>query len=211
MGGGQVGSFSAGLRASHDFGNFYVAGLAAYGCHSIATSRSIGGVNDLGRVDAHSISGRAEGGDRFRIAVADLLPYAALQVTSLTAPGYTETGAGPFALAYDPRTAADTRVELGLRLSKSFTSVGGAVTKISGRLAWAHAFSPQPAVTAGFVALPGTSFAAQGAARPSDTALVSLGVSHALSNGVTLGATADGEFGAGLTSVSGKARLSFTW
>lgn len=210
-GGGRVGTFSAGVRATHDFGNFYVAGLAAYGYHYIDTSRNVGGVSYEGQLNGHSFTGRAEGGYRHRTDIVDVLPYAAFQLAALTTPGYSETGGGPFALSYAARTNTDTRAEFGMRLSKSFTSETGTVTSLTGHVAWAQAFSPQPAITAGFVALPGTSFATQGAVRPSGTALVSLGVNRAFSNGVSVGVLADGEFGAGFTRVSGKARLSLSW
>jgi subtilase-type serine protease len=207
------GNFSAGVRASHDFGRLYVAGAFAYGIHAVGTARSFGGETYAAAFLGQSVTARAEAGWRFRTTAIDLFPFVAGSVGTFSAPAYSETGsgAGTFALAYQPSTAVETRSELGLRLNKVVAGSAGSATTFSGMVGWAHYFSRGGNVTAGFANLPGTRFVTQGATGASDTALVSLGVAHRFANGVGLGLNADGEFGAGTIGYSAKAQLRYGW
>jgi outer membrane autotransporter protein len=100
--------------------------------------------------NAQSLGGRLESGYRFMTFYGGLTPYAAIQAQSFRTPSYSEsdlTGGG-FALAYNARTATDTRSELGARFD---------------RLAWAHDWISDPTLAAVFQTLPGASFIVNGA------------------------------------------------
>jgi autotransporter-associated beta strand protein len=213
LGTASTGSASAGIRASHDFGRLYIAGAAAYGLHFGATTRVVFGETYTAAYTAQSLSARAEAGWRFRTRAVDLAPFLAARVISLSTRAYTEAGAGAgtFALAYNAASALEARSELGLRLHRTVSHASGGATSFSGMLGWAHYFSRGGSASAGFAALPGTQFVTQGARGGSDTALVSLGVSHRFANGLGLSFSADGELGAGTTSFGGKAGLSIKW
>jgi fibronectin-binding autotransporter adhesin len=213
LGGASVGNVSVGLRASHDFGRLYLAGAAAYGAHFATTTRAFAGETYTAAFTGQSISARAEAGWRIRTKPVDILPFVAARIVSFSTPAYAETGsgAGTFALGYQPQSGLEARSELGIRLHKSIDSADGSRTVFSGSLGWAHYFSRGRTVTAGFANLPGTQFVTQGATGASDTALVSLGVSHSFANGVRLSLDADGEFGAGTIGYAGKGKISFNW
>jgi uncharacterized protein with beta-barrel porin domain len=213
LGSASVGNFSAGLRASHDFGRLYLAGAFAYGIHAATTARGFAGETYSAAFLGQSVSARAEAGWRFRTAAVDLSPFVAGRIVSFSTPAYTETGtgAGTFALAYGAATSLEARSEIGLRLSKAVSHASGGATTFSGMAGWAHYFSRGRTVTAGFATLPGTQFVTQGAAGASDTALVSLGVSHRFATGLGLALNADGEFGAGTVGYGAKGKLSWNW
>ncbi|MDP2123934.1 MAG: autotransporter domain-containing protein, partial [Parvibaculum sp.] len=212
LGSADVDNLSVGLRASHDFGNLYIAGAAAYSHHAATTTRNVGGETYTASFTAHSFAGRAETGYRFRTEPVDIIPYAAIRAISLSTPGYVETGngAGTFALAYASDDTLDLRSELGLRLRKHTRGTDGNTT-LSGAIAWAHDFDPERRATAGFVTLPGTSFVTDGATRDSDTALVSMGFRHQWDRGVAVSVDVDGGFGADTTSLGGKVAIQLFW
>ena len=79
------------------------------------------------------------------------------------------------------------------------------------RLAWAHDFDPDRAVTAIFQALPGASFVVNGARPDPDSALVSAGVERKWLNGFSLAATFEGEFSGNVTSYAGKGVAKYSW
>ena len=134
----------------------------------VTTDRTVAlaGVEMLqGRFRADTFSGRFESGYRFATPVIGITPYAAAEVISFRLPAYAEqslNGGRLFALNYAAETTTDTRTEIGLRGDKSFAVEGGVLT-LRSRLAWAHDFDPDRAVTAIFQALPGASFVVNGA------------------------------------------------
>ena len=80
-----------------------------------------------------------------------------------------------------------------------------------GRAAWAHSSDNDRSVTAGFQALPGTSFTVYGASPDSDSALLDLGGELAFDNGVAASLAFQGQFGDSSQSYAGFAKLSFKW
>jgi uncharacterized protein with beta-barrel porin domain len=80
-----------------------------------------------------------------------------------------------------------------------------------GRLAWAHDFVTNPALTAAFETLPGGSFTVYGAPIPHDTALTTVGAQLVLSADWSLTGTFNGDFASGSQSYSGNGKLRYTW
>jgi len=216
LGSGSANVFQAGAYARHNAGPAYLSAALAYGWHDVTTNRSVAlaGLDlEQGRFRADSFSGRFEGGYRFVTPVAGITPYAAVQAISFSLPAYAEqtlAGAGMFALNYAAQTTTDTRTELGLRSDKSF-AMQDAVLTLRGRAAWAHDYDPNRAVTALFQALPGASFAVNGARPDADSALVSAGAEMKWLSGFSLAATFEGEFSGNVTSYAGKGVAKYSW
>lgn len=213
LGTSSTGTASAGIRVSHDFGRLYLASAFAYGLNFVTTSRAVGAETYSAGFTGHTVSGRLEGGWRFRTAAADLIPFAAVRAVSFSAPAYTETGsgAGTFALSYAPQSAIDARSELGLRLGKTIAHATGASTTLSAMAGWAHHFARANSAVAGFATLPDTSFTTRTATGAANTALVSLGVSHRFARGIGISLEGSGEFGAGTVQYNASTRLKFAW
>jgi autotransporter-associated beta strand protein len=216
LGSGSSDLFQAGVYGRKDVGPAYLSAALAYGWHDVTTNRTVAlaGVEMLqGRFRADTFSGRFEGGYRLATSVIGITPYAAAEVISFRLPAYAEqslNGGGLFALNYAAQTTTDTRTEIGLRGDKSFAVEGGVLT-LRSRLAWAHDFDPDRAVTAIFQALPGASFVVNGARPDPDSALVSAGAERKWLNGFSLAATFEGEFSGNVTSYAGKGVARYSW
>jgi len=104
----------------------------------------------------------------------------------------------------------DPRSELGLRADKSFV-LRNAVLTLRGRLAWAHDFDPERAAAATFQALPGASFAVNGAQPAADAALTTASAEVKWLNGWSTLATFEGEFSSVTRSYAGKGTVRYAW
>ena len=79
------------------------------------------------------------------------------------------------------------------------------------RLAWAHDWIDNPALSAVFQALPGSSFVVNGATPPHDSALTSLGAELRLANHTTLLTKFDGEFASHSSTYAGTGTIRYSW
>ena len=82
---------------------------------------------------------------------------------------------------------------------------------LRGRFAWAHNFDATPSIEASFQALPGTSFAVNGASIGANSALTSVAAEMSWRNGWSLAATFDGEFSNVSSRYSGRGVLRYQW
>ena len=104
----------------------------------------------------------------------------------------------------------DTRSELGIRTDKSFAMQDSILT-LRGRFAWAHDFNPDRNIAATFQTLPGASFAVNGAAQASDSALTTASAELKWRNGWSAAATFEGEFSDVTRSYAGKGVVRYAW
>ncbi len=217
LGTGHSDAFQAGLYASRQFGPLYMSGALAFANYWASTSRvvTVAGADTLNaRFDAQSFGGRAEGGYRMQLAPFTLTPYAAVQAQAFRTPTYGETatsGSAQFALSYAGQTSTAVRAELGSWLSKNFLLGSGDTVALFGRAAWAHDRDSNLALTPTFLSLPGASFAVNGAAPPSDLALVTAGAELRTRGHWSLMGRFDGEFAGGAQTYTGTARVRYTW
>ena len=223
LGSGRSDMFQAALYSLTRVDAAYVSAAIAYGFHQFNTDRfvTVAGTDHLAAdFDANNIGGRLEGGYRFALPSVNwpgqygFTPYAAVQAQSFRTPSYRETalsGSSVFALSYDARTITTTRTELGTWLDWSIPVDYGTRLSLLGRAAWAHDFWSAPDITAGFLALPGSSFVVTGAAPATDLLLASAGVEVGFRNGFSVGARFDGEFAEHSQKYSGMGRLRYTW
>src|SRR6202008_2418809 len=125
---GRSDAFLAGLYAKSFFGPACVAASLGFADHWMTTNRISAMVDQLtANFNAQSFGGRIEGGYRVAVTPASgITPYAAAQVQSFHTPFYQQTDAtgGGFGLAFNARTATDTRSEIGSRFDQ-LASVGG--------------------------------------------------------------------------------------
>jgi outer membrane autotransporter protein len=156
---------------------------------------------------------RLEGG--YRVAALPtfaVTPYGAVQFQDFNTPAYSETdvNGGGFGLSHAAMNATDVRTELGSRFDAP-TLVYGKPLVLYGRVAWAHDFVSNPALSAAFQTLPGGSFTVFGAPIPHDSALTTAGAQLYLTPRWTLIAKFDGEFANGSQTYGGSGTLRFAW
>lgn len=209
MGGGHSDSIQAGLFGRRDLGNAYVTAAAAYGYHQVGTSRMMFGDLLKGQFQAHSASARIEAGQHIATPAATVTPYAAVQAIAYWLPAYAETGAGSFALAYESGALAVLRAELGARIERVTTLEHGGEITLSGRAGLA-ANSGAPGFKAGFQALPGTSFAIEGADAGPFVFLADAAATYRDPSGYFASAGIHGQFGNTL-SLAATAKVGFVW
>ena len=211
LGSGSARFFNAGAFGRQEFGNAYVAAAAAYSFYDAETSRTVLGNALSGDFNAHAFSGRVEAGYDFETSLATLTPYAAFQAIAYRMPGYTETGAGSFGLTYKGNTTTVTRTELGARLDHSIGLENGATLTLSGRAALAINGGDTIGFTAGFQALPGTSFSIEGANPDRYSALLDAGVEYTMANGFFAAASLQGEVSGNVQNLAGIAKIGLKW
>jgi autotransporter-associated beta strand protein len=217
LGGGRSDVFQAGLYGVHEFGNAYVAGAFGFGNYWVTTNRDVtiaGGGTLNSNFQAQGYGGRVEGGYHIPLEAVTLTPYAAVQPQAFTTPAFGEyaiSGSSSFALSDNAQTGTEVRGELGTWVSKTMLLPNGNALSMFGRAAWAHDWQSNPNLDADFLALPAASFVVNGAEPPPDLALATAGVELRLTNGWTLMAKFDGEFGRGSDSYAGTGRLTYSW
>jgi autotransporter-associated beta strand protein len=216
LGGGKSDAFQAGLYGTARSGAAYVAAAFAFTNHWMSTDRfAFAGDHLSANFNAQSYGGRVESGYRVATYYGGFTPYAAIQSQTFHTPGYSETdlNGGGFALGFDSRNATDTRSELGGRFDRLLLLNPEAALTLRARVAWAHDWVSDPALTAAFQMLPGadTSFIVNGATPAKNSALVSEGVELRLANGVVLLGKFDGEFASHSTTYAGTGTVRYTW
>ena len=220
LGGGRGDAFQAGVYGRTTQGSVYLAGALAFTEHWMSTDRFAMGDQLKADFAATSVGGRLEGGYRLPASYTSyvgVIPYAAIQAQRFHSPGFNETDltGGGVGLAFNARSSSDTRAELGSRFDRFILlddgAFSGAILALRARLAWAHDWVTNPALTATFQALPGASFVVNGAAPPRDSALVTFGPEITWRNGWSLMAKLDADVANGAQTYAGTARLRYAW
>jgi outer membrane autotransporter protein len=216
LGSGRSDAFQAGLYGNSYSGPAYVSGALAFANHWFTTNRSALGDQLTANFTGQSYAARGEAGYRYALPVTGVIvgitPYAALQLQDLHTPGYSETDltGGGFGLSYAASNATDTRSELGARFD-NLQIIDGMPLVLRGRLAWAHDWVSNPALSAVFQSLPGASFIVGGAPIPKNSALASAGAELKINTNWSLTAKFDGEFASGSQTYAGTAMMRYAW
>ena len=213
LGTGRSDAFQAGVYGTRYFGPAYLGAAFAFTNNWFTTNRAALGDELTARFQGQSYGERAEGGYRYAVApAAGVTPYAAIQAQNFHTPTYSETDltGGGFGLTYNAMTATDTRSELGARFD-ALTAWGAMPVQLRARVAWAHDWVDNPALSAAFQALPGTSFVVNGAPVPHDSALTTVGAELHLAPQWTLIGKFDGEFANSTQIYAGSGTLRYTW
>jgi autotransporter-associated beta strand protein len=213
MGGGRSDALQTGVYSISYLGPAYLAGGLSFTNHWFTTSRSALGDALSATFTGQSYGGRLEGGYRFGVLpTLGVTPYAAVQAQDFRTPAYSESDLtnGGLGLSYAAMNATDVRTELGGRLDAP-TLVAGMPLILRGRIAWAHDFVSNPALSAAFETLPGGSFTVNGAPIPRESALTSAGAELFLTPRWTLLAKFDGEFANGSQTYGGSGTLRYAW
>jgi uncharacterized protein with beta-barrel porin domain len=203
FGGSSSQMFQAGVFGRYSPGPAYVAGSLAFSTNEVSVTRAGGLAGEQkGDFASNGLSSRIEAGYALPASFSFVLtPYAAAQAQALSMPTFAESaqaGGSPLSLTYAGRTFTTDRIELGAWLDDTL-SIGGGAVKLFGRLAYAHDFNNDSAVTAVFQSLPSASFVINSAKPAPDGALATLGARYDLAAGWSVQARFDGEF-SGTTS-----------
>ncbi|HTV27937.1 MAG TPA: autotransporter domain-containing protein [Xanthobacteraceae bacterium] len=213
LGTGRSDAFQAGVYGTKYFGPAYIGGALSFTNNWFTTNRIALGDQLNASFQGQSFGARVESGYRYALAPAmGVTPYAAIQAQSFHTPTYSETdlSGGGFGLTYNAQNATDTRTELGARFDE-LNTWNAMPVQLRAKLAWAHDWVGDPALTAVFQALPGSSFVVDGAPVPHNSALTSVGAELHLTQRWTLIGKFDGEFASSAQTYAGSGTLRYTW
>jgi outer membrane autotransporter protein len=216
MGSGHSDTLQGGVYGATHRGPAYAAAAVAFAENWMSTSRTALGDALTADFTGQSAGLRLEAGWRVPLMLSamalGIAPYAAVQTQWFHTPTYSERDLVPagFGLTYQAMTANDTRSELGLRVD-DLTALNGMPLMLRGRLAWAHDWVDNPALSAVFQTLPGTNFVVFGAPVAHDAALVSAGAELRITPRLEAIAKFDGEFAAGAQTYAGSGVLRYRW
>jgi autotransporter-associated beta strand protein len=213
LGSGRSDALQVGAYGISWFGPAYVAGALSFSNHWFTIGRSALGDQLNANFIGQSYGARLESG--YRVAALPtfaVTPYGAVQFQDFSTPAFSETDVtgGGLGLNFNAMNATDVRTELGSRFDAP-TLVYGKPLVLYGRVAWAHDFVSNPALSAAFQALPGGGFTVNGAPIPHDSALTTAGAQLYLTPQWTLLAKFDGEFANGSQTYGGSGTLRYAW
>jgi outer membrane autotransporter protein len=217
LGSGNSNVFQSAAYGSTRWGAGYLSGALAYGAYMTTTDRmvTVAGVDQLtAGFTAQDFGGRIEGGYRFATPVVGITPYSAIQVQAFYTPGFSESatsGSAQFALAANAQTTTDTRAELGAWFDRAFYMSNTSTVTLFTRVAYAHDWGNDGTVTEQFLSLPSPSFVIDGAAPPTDKALITAGSEFKLNHAWSFVGKFDGEFADRLQSYSGTGTVRYRW
>ena len=148
-----------------------------YGFHQMSTERAVRAATAS---TAGSMPRASAGGSKAaRASTADGSSHHALRgrcrLKRILAPDYGEDdpGGSGFALSYGERISTSARAEFGARFEHALDLGEATRLNLDARLAYAHDWIGDPALTASFQSLPGASFTVNGAAPPRNRARLS--------------------------------------
>jgi fibronectin-binding autotransporter adhesin len=213
LGSGYSQALQVGTYAISWFGPAYLSGALSFTNNWFTTNRAALGDELTANFSGQSYGARLEGGYRVPVwSTLGVTPYGALLAQDFSTPNYSETdkSGGGFGLSYAAMNATDLRTELGARFDDP-TLLDGRPLILFSRLAWAHDFVSNPALTAAFEGLPGASFNVFGAPLPHDSAITSAGAQYFLASNWSLIASFTGNFASGYQTYGGTGTLRYTW
>jgi outer membrane autotransporter protein len=217
LGTGRSDTFQAGVYGSSRWGSAYVAAAAAFANHNMSTDRFALGDQLTANFDAQSYAARVEAGYRYGMTmngtVAGITPYGALQAQNFHTPTYNETDltGGALALNFAAMNTTDTRSELGARFDDLAMLGNGMPLELRARVAWAHDWVSNPALSAAFQALPGSVFLVNGAPVPQNSALATALAELHINRNWSVTAKFDGEFASGSQIYAGTGTIRYAW
>ncbi len=223
--GSGTGDFAQlGAYASMRLGPGYVSAALAYGWNRFDVTRNVLalGVTETYRSSpvGHTFGGRIETGRRFSLGNPGfgplaVTPYAAAEAIAYLSPGYRESWTAPatgaFALAYQGRTTATLRGEIGARADAVVASAASGDLIAFSRLAYAVQSNTQRAAEAQFQQIAGAGFTVFGARASTHTALATLGVEARFRQGTRASLALDGELGDRHRALRGSVGLRQSW
>ncbi len=199
-----------GVYGGTELDGFKVRGGGALSWNVISTSRTTIIPDEVLSADYSALTSQAfaELGYALDLDGVTIEPFGQLAVVGISTEAYSETG-GPSALSADASFDAIGFATIGLRSTSVVVSADGQL-KLSGQLAWQHAFGDtDPTSVQNFAG--GNSFSVSGTPLATDTLLAQVGVTRTISDNASLGLSYDGEFAenASRHQVSGRFEVKF--
>ncbi|HLJ64596.1 MAG TPA: autotransporter outer membrane beta-barrel domain-containing protein, partial [Stellaceae bacterium] len=208
----KLDAYQGAAYAGWDEGPWYATALAGAGINEFSTTRQLASVNLAGIASSHPAGATyetyAEAGYRLKAASLTLTPYLGAGYTHTALDGFTETG-GFGALTINAGSSDSLATTLGVRAS-TVINLGASGTLVPElRLGYAHEFlDAAQTLNGSLFAVP---FSATGVNFGRDSALVGVGVTHAVNGATRIFVDYDGKITGSFQehAVSAGLRISF--
>ena len=205
---GQVGLYSVAK-----WNNFYVNSIFNYGYFSGDTKRYVNGLastaEQTGKTSSNAFTGRAEVGYRMDHPLVNVMPFVAMQATSLQMNSFNESNTNNLGLAVAGNTTMSEPGSLGVQLDHSFDISDKWTLYPLLRMAWVHEFQTDRSVNASLQALPTSNWTVNGASAASNAANIGITVQAMSKHGVAVFASGNTETSSSTQSYMGE--LGVKW
>lgn len=175
---GSATSGQFGLYGVAKWNKFYLSTLFDYGYFSNESTRYVSGMGPTAEETANNSSnaftGRLEVGYRLEHPIANIMPFIAMQATSLQMGHYNESNTNNLGLSVKSRTVMTEPGSLGVQVDKPFDIDRAWSLYPLLRMAWVHEFQTDRTLTGSLQDLPTAIWTVNGASAASDAADVGI-------------------------------------
>jgi uncharacterized protein with beta-barrel porin domain len=205
---GQVGLYSVAK-----WENFYVNSIFNYGYFSGESTRYVTGVGSTaeqtGTTSSNAFTGRMEVGYRMDHPLVNVMPFVAMQATSLQMNSFTESNTDNLGLSVAGNTTMSEPGSLGIQLDRSFDVSDKWTMYPLLRMAWVHEFQTDRSINASLQALPTSNWTVNGASAAYNAANVGISFQAMNKQGIAIFASGNAE--ASSTTQSYMGELGVKW
>lgn len=181
---GSVVSGQFGLYSVAKWNKFYLNSIFDFGYFSNSSTRYVAGIGPTTEITSHTNSnaftGRLEVGYRIENPLANMMPFIAIQATSLQMGHYNESNTNHLGLSVQSKNVISEQGSLGVQVDKAYNINKEWSLYPLLRMAWIHEFQTDRTLTGSFQALPTGIWTVNGASAASDSA--DLGISLQVTN-----------------------------
>lgn len=204
--GSEIKSYQLTGYGTHDFGSWYLEGMAAFARHRFENVRNTGiaGVASAD-YDANQYGARVTAG--YPVALPGKLtvtPMAGVEADRLTQESYTEQGGGAVALQVNEQKANRVRSMVGAKLATARTLGNGVTVRPSVHAAWRHEFRNDGIDTTATFTGGGAAFTTPGQDLPRNRYNVGAALTFQKSERFSVSVQLDGEWASGYNAASGQ-------
>jgi outer membrane autotransporter protein len=189
---------------SHNFGTWYLDGMAAYAKHDYNGSRNTGLAVAKADFSGDQYAARVNVGMPIAYNDVTITPMAGLEYNHLKQDGYTETGAGALSLKVQSESKDRVRSMLGAKVAVQKDIGNGITMTPSIHAAWRHDFNRSGMDLTSTLTGGGAAFTTPGQKLAQDSLNAGAGLSFQKSKNFTFSVIVDGEEAAGYQAVSGQ-------
>ena len=205
----RVDSWHLLAHGTWDAPRFRIDGTVGHAVQSYQSQRSVGAGRASAAYDGGAFRAGFDAGWKTVLGDTQIMPHAGVDLIHARTGGYSESGAGPFALSVAENATTTLDGKVGVKWSMRRKLAGGTTLAPQVDLAWVHGWgNATPTVHA---AMLGSSFVITGASRARDAAAVAAGLTAEFANGLSLSGRYAGRLASDLRAHDFSAGLAYRW
>jgi len=174
---GSIASGQFGVYSVAKWNRFYMNTVFDYGYFSNASTRYVnvgGSTKETSSNNSNAFTGRAEVGYRVEHPVVNMMPFIAMQATSLQMGTYSESNTNGLGLNIQSKNVMSEPGSLGVQLDKAYDLDKEWSLYPLLRMAWIHEFQTTRTVTASLQSLPTGGWTVSGASAAANAANIGI-------------------------------------